>query len=50
MTYASGTVLFAYGDCDDAVELAKAYIVDNGYNAETVKMVKREGAICVVVK
>lgn len=50
MTYASGTVVFAMGECDEAVDLAKAYIADNGYSAETVKMVKRGDSICVVIK
>ena len=55
MTFKSGTVIFAlpYGwthEEEEAIDIAKKYIVSNGYTNETVRIYKSEGLICVAIK
>lgn len=49
--YPTGTQLFAASPGDDvAIEAAREYIKNNGYTAETVKLVKSEGMVLVIKK
>lgn len=46
--YPSSMVIWAAPDDATGVDEAKAYIKTEGYNAETVKLVKSEGQVRVI--
>ena len=50
MRYESGFVLFAAMDDDSAVDAARDHIKKEGWSGDDVKIVRREGMICVVVR
>lgn len=48
--YKKGTHLFATQYSADAIEIAKLYITENGYSSETVKMVRDDNDLLLVIK
>lgn len=42
LIYPAGTELFAGPDTEDVLEMAKKYIVSEGYNSGTVKLLRRD--------
>lgn len=48
--YPEGMQLFAAPYSEETVEMAKQYIMDNGYNSDTVKLIKMAEQILVIKK
>jgi len=44
------TILFCYGECDDAIQKAREYCTAEGHTEETARIRRYEGNIEVVTK
>lgn len=45
-----GTIAFWVSDGDDAIDLCKEYCRDHGLTTSEARIVKREGAVMVILK
>lgn len=50
MIYTAGTTLYAAPDDEQAQTDARAYVLFNNLNADSAKIVRREGMIMVIAK